>query len=183
MFRRIGLAAAALSLLSACARPLPVANETLPPGKPQPAMAMNAAADARQRLMADSQQRVQWARDAIADGTRRPLTIADAQREAARRLRDPESARFTEVRRDAASGAVCGLVNAKNLYGAYTGATPFVYFHASDAPNPQVLVGNQIAAIALIYAEAFCPSVATRGDQAPARRPATERPAPATDRT
>lgn len=43
-------------------------------------------------------------------------------------MRDPESARFRDVRagRDDKSIFVCGLVNAKNGIGGYTGFTPFI---------------------------------------------------------
>lgn len=39
-------------------------------------------------------------------------------------LNDPDSAQFEEVR--TVDGVTCGLVNAKNLYGAYTGFERFV---------------------------------------------------------
>lgn len=60
--------------------------------------------------------------------------LADAQRVVARKLRDPESARFAEVERRAknmrgeAADIVCGRVNAKNAFGGYVGQRPFVYF-------------------------------------------------------
>lgn len=44
-------------------------------------------------------------------------------------FRDPESARFGGFRASRSKAdviAVCGLVNAKNGYGGYTGETPFI---------------------------------------------------------
>lgn len=41
------------------------------------------------------------------------------------RLKDPYSAKFESVKKQK-NGAVCGEVNSKNLYGAYTGRKPFV---------------------------------------------------------
>lgn len=49
--------------------------------------------------------------------------IADAQAKVALKLKDPESARFTNVTSD--HGLVCGWVNAKNSYGGYVGFRPF----------------------------------------------------------
>jgi len=182
-----GLLIASVLMVSACAPPKPVADLGTPAGKP-PAISsgvQNASVDARLRLEADSQQRAQWARDAIREGSRRPLTVAEAQRTIARSLRDPESARFTEVRRDVATGAVCGMVNGKNLYGAYSGAIPFVYFHASEASVPQVLTHERIGPAIRVYVEAFCSSAteASPADRSPARQPAAPRPAAALDRT
>jgi hypothetical protein len=56
-------------------------------------------------------------------------------------LNDPDSAQIEEVR--TVGGMTCGLVNAKNLYGAYTGFERFfvvdrrVYF-GSDAMQPSI---------------------------------------------
>ncbi len=52
--------------------------------------------------------------------------IKQAQESVARRLRDPESARFSDVR-VTEDGSVCGHVNGKNAFGAYAGAQPFLY--------------------------------------------------------
>jgi hypothetical protein len=41
-------------------------------------------------------------------------------------LFDPYSAQFTEVEHFPASGATCGVVNAKNRMGAYIGRTAFI---------------------------------------------------------
>lgn len=41
------------------------------------------------------------------------------------RLKDSESAKIKSVR-IASDGTVCGLVNAKNSYGAYAGYEPFI---------------------------------------------------------
>lgn len=56
-------------------------------------------------------------------------------------MNDPDSAQFEEVR--TVDGMTCGLVNAKNLYGAYTGFERFfvkdhrVYL-GSDAMRPSI---------------------------------------------
>lgn len=56
-------------------------------------------------------------------------------------LNDPDSAQFEELK--TVGGMTCGLVNAKNLYGAYTGFERFfvkdrrVYF-GSDAVRPSI---------------------------------------------
>lgn len=52
--------------------------------------------------------------------------IAEAQERTAETLRDPDSARFSQVR-VTRPGVVCGQVNGKNAFGAYAGAEPFVY--------------------------------------------------------
>ena len=51
--------------------------------------------------------------------------IDDARAAVIKKLKDPESARFTDVRIN--GEAVCGLVNAKNAMGGYPGAHKFYY--------------------------------------------------------
>lgn len=51
--------------------------------------------------------------------------MTTAQKRVAETLRDPESARFSDSAL-AASGAVCGTVNAKNAYGGYAGKSRFI---------------------------------------------------------
>ena len=50
------------------------------------------------------------------------------------RLRDPESARFTDVvvSRRSGSPVVCGYVNAKNGFGGYVGKEPFISGDSAD---------------------------------------------------
>lgn len=63
-----------------------------------------------------------------------PVTLSEAQIAAVQRpiiadLKDPESARFTGIaaaRSPSGAIAVCGYVNAKNSFGGYVGAKPFV---------------------------------------------------------
>ncbi|WP_374472184.1 hypothetical protein [Arenimonas sp.] len=62
-----------------------------------------------------------------------PGVVNDAKREVRRNLIDPSSAEFESVYQNSNTGAVCGLVNAKNRMGAYVGATPFVYEEGSGA--------------------------------------------------
>lgn len=51
--------------------------------------------------------------------------IDDARAAIIKKLKDPESARFTEIVANAE--AVCGLVNAKNALGGYPGPHRFYY--------------------------------------------------------
>lgn len=64
--------------------------------------------------------------------TATPQEIATAQAAISRQLADPGSAQFkiTTIRHIGSAGAVvfCGLVNAKNQFGGYTGFRPFVLF-------------------------------------------------------
>ncbi len=51
--------------------------------------------------------------------------FADAKKAAASLLKDPGSAQFREVQQG--GRLVCGEINGKNTYGAYSGFTRFVY--------------------------------------------------------
>lgn len=51
--------------------------------------------------------------------------IVAAEDSVRKMLKDPESAKFTDTHK-AHTGAVCGLVNAKNSYGGYAGASRFI---------------------------------------------------------
>jgi hypothetical protein len=51
--------------------------------------------------------------------------VDDAKTAITKKLKDPESARFSDVRLN--GEAVCGLVNAKNAMGGYPGAHKFYY--------------------------------------------------------
>ena len=69
-----------------------------------------------------------------------PVSLSHAQQKVVRtgvaqELKDPEAARFTKIiagRGAKGSITVCGLVNGKNSYGAYTGAKPFIGVLLSD---------------------------------------------------
>lgn len=79
--------------------------------------------------------------------------IAAAKSAVAAKLKDPESARFTETVRKTTpnlrgepTDVVCGKINAKNSYGGYTGAKPFAYLvaaklsvSAEDIAGPDVI--------------------------------------------
>jgi hypothetical protein len=61
--------------------------------------------------------------------------IADMKAAAALKLKDPYSARFENLRdrtvpnlKGQPTRVICGFVNAKNSFGGYIGAQPFVYF-------------------------------------------------------
>jgi hypothetical protein len=61
---------------------------------------------------------------AASSASREPYVSKSAGEEAVRKvLKDPESARFSEVyvKTKASGSAVCGMVNAKNGFGGYTG--------------------------------------------------------------
>ncbi|MDZ5458019.1 hypothetical protein, partial [Azohydromonas lata] len=51
-------------------------------------------------------------------------------------LKDPESARFYEVRRFP-NGNACGFVNAKNSFGGYVGKQPFEYVYGYVNLKPE----------------------------------------------
>ncbi len=57
--------------------------------------------------------------------------ISSAKNEVKVILKDPDSAVFSNVETIEDTGAVCGEVNSKNLYGAFTGNKTFVYFDNS----------------------------------------------------
>ncbi len=97
-----------------------------------------------------------WARDQIRSGTKKPLSVADAQTYIRRAMRDPESVRFRNVRAFGSTGAVCGLYNAKNGYGGYVGETPFVYYHSPDHSVPQFLYGSDIRESISIFSTWYC---------------------------
>jgi len=70
--------------------------------------------------------------------------IHRAQAATAKQLKDPYSAKFEEVKPCPTKGMVTGTVNAKNSYGAYSGAVPFVYeagrvFLSSDGAGGELL--------------------------------------------
>lgn len=56
------------------------------------------------------------------------------------RLRDPESARFKDLKIGRNDTIVCGEVNAKNAMGGYVGARPF-YFAGGDEPKAEISSG------------------------------------------
>lgn len=64
------------------------------------------------------------------------LRIWEAQAAAAKLLRDPDSAKFTDI--VVREAAVCGMVNSKNRYGAMAGAIPFIYREGRGAELDRV---------------------------------------------
>ncbi len=85
-----------------------------------------------------------------------PKQVTAVKQVVARNLKDPESARFDRPFRAARSQVdqvvmVCGLVNARNSYGGYTGNSYFIgVFPAGGGP----FVLNRIATGQSDYAEA-----------------------------
>lgn len=67
-------------------------------------------------------------------------TIAEAQKDVAAKMKDPSSAQFSDVR-ISETGAVCGKVNGKNSFGAYSGATSFLYIPISS-PQANISQGE-----------------------------------------
>lgn len=59
------------------------------------------------------------------------LAIDDGANAAANLLRDPSSAQFRNVRTDG-DGYVCGEINGKNGFGAYSGFSEFYAFESVD---------------------------------------------------
>ena len=72
-----------------------------------------------------------------------PATLSEVLTDIRYRLKDPSSAEFRDVRSYAFTGqdglidgsVICGMVNARNSYGGFTGFTPF---RASVAQNGTV---------------------------------------------
>jgi hypothetical protein len=54
--------------------------------------------------------------------------LAEAKAAVVKRLKDPDSARFSDLVKTGGGYIVCGKVNAKNGFGGYTGAKSFAYF-------------------------------------------------------
>jgi hypothetical protein len=138
----------------------------------------NAYDDMRQQFVKEASAGAAWARTEVAAGRVQPFSIAHAQQQVAQTMRDPEATRFRDVRRNTETGAVCGILNAKNAYGAYVGESPFIYY-TSQRNGPQVLSGSDIARVMTTpYIQAFCPDDATslRSD-APDPADSTTRPA------
>jgi hypothetical protein len=63
--------------------------------------------------------------------------LAKATKAITDQLKDPYSAKIEGVYLSANPGTpiVCGTVNAKNEFGAYTGRKPFYYFASSESPK------------------------------------------------
>ncbi len=69
--------------------------------------------------------------------------LSEARAAVASKLLDPTSPLFSEI--TVRDQTVCGLVNAKNTYGGYTGGKPFVYSYGTaqlepDPPSPLLRV-------------------------------------------
>ncbi len=87
--------------------------------------------------------------------------LARAHKIAAGETADPEAAHFRNDRIGPRGNAVCGEINAKNIYGGYNGYIPYVYedgaarvtFFAASAvsPSPQQVVAA--CAFQLAYSE------------------------------
>jgi hypothetical protein len=60
-----------------------------------------------------------------------PVAELQAKRAVAARMKDPDSAKFRNVR--SVGDAICGDVNGRNGFGAYAGFVPFVFFPADGA--------------------------------------------------
>ncbi len=87
--------------------------------------------------------------------------LAAAKQKVSGKLKDPDSAKFTDVARKTTpnvagqpTDVVCGKVNAKNSYGGYTGAKAFIYFvgDKSSVSSEDDLVGSTVI-------KNFCPEV------------------------
>jgi hypothetical protein len=96
-------------------------------------------------------------------GYKRPTdaqALASARQTVSGKLKDPDSAKFTDVARKTTpnvrgepTDVVCGKVNAKNGYGGYTGAKAFVYFVGNKSSTTvEELVGPDVV-------NNFCPEM------------------------
>jgi hypothetical protein len=70
-------------------------------------------------------------------------------------MRDPDSVQFCEVK-SAAEDFVCGEVNAKNGFGAYSGFTAFVYYTFID----RVCIADVSTDCGQIFNESICSNTA-----------------------
>jgi hypothetical protein len=83
--------------------------------------------------------------------------LAKMQSAVAAKLKDPESAQFSDIKRamrksarDEKIDTICGKVNAKNSYGTFSGAKPFVYFVKSgdvrlvDGKDAEAMLADMI---------------------------------------
>jgi len=63
-----------------------------------------------------------------------------------RSLKDPDSAKFEDVKAYAKEQVACGKVNAKNSYGGYTGAEDFSYYrgrpHLQSDDLKEFMIGS-----------------------------------------
>lgn len=88
--------------------------------------------------------------------------VEEAKRAVAAKMKDPESARFADVAHRVSPNArgeptdvVCGMVNAKNSFGGYTGARPFVYM--VDLKQAQLTEGDRLQAeLGMTIYKNFC---------------------------
>jgi len=67
-----------------------------------------------------------------------------AKQEVRESLKDPDSAKFSEVSTAGNGLVACGLVNAKNGFGGYIGNTPFMVWKDS------VIIGDATNALAVV---------------------------------
>ncbi|CAM5385783.1 hypothetical protein RLIN73S_02846 [Rhodanobacter lindaniclasticus] len=88
---------------------------------------------------------------AMAQAQEADSVIEQAEAAVASKLKDPESAHFTDVTISDKGNLVCGWVNAKNSFGGYAGFRPFVvsgsYVQLRDEPNVGPLNNRGIFAI------------------------------------
>jgi len=89
-----------------------------------------------------------------------PVELTEVQRQAARDsviavLKDPDSARFGEIRGARQSDGtviVCGMVNARTGFGGYAGMSPFTgYFEPGRSAFTLNEVGTSDASGAMLY--------------------------------
>jgi hypothetical protein len=84
-----------------------------------------------------------------------PAQIAIIQAGVRAKLKDPDSARFGIIRAGAnASGQimVCGMINAKNSYGGYSGMSPFMGDLSSTAFKLDGMAGGDSEGSAMMLA-------------------------------
>jgi hypothetical protein len=79
---------------------------------------------------------VAWMAVSLTAATANDALIERAKKDVLRKLLDPASARFSDLnaKEKDGRGIVCGTVNAKNRFGGYDGAKPFLY-------DPAISVG------------------------------------------
>lgn len=89
----------------------------------------------------------------------RNAAIADAKKEIAKDLRDPESAQYRKenAARMPRGFLVCGEINSKNGFGGYTGFKPFLFYTGKlIVIDEESLSKNELDAIDALSAVDLC---------------------------
>lgn len=93
--------------------------------------------------------------------------IHEAKRYASEHMRDPESAKFRNMRLSMDEAIVCGEINAKNAYGAYAGYQRFLYMGGAATLAPaETLTARDVRSQQIPCIEEQVKQSLQRGDKA-----------------